>query len=395
MKDKDIQGISEIMYRYAPNNNSSKKYLYQYRTLDGFWSILTSDSFWATNARFSNDTEEQKLGIELINRFFHSNDTEVEINSGDMGGLLEDCYIICFCGDDDKLSQWRGYAAEGGVSIGFDFSTIRPYYICTDMEELKLYNECIQVTYLARDIPEVTFKQVFDYSKNQLNSQESSEIVKAIIPIIKHYGFNEENEYRLVFSGKRLNRFVQYKNAKGEKIPYIVVKAGSKNKRKRVALRFPFQMDNKDEIIARIKKELYKKLHIQVEIIDCYKDKYTNRNCAGCIKKNIGSNLDAEFEQCKRNKGYTFTPEKAIYISDCQKQEEVFDIVYDILHNFHKWNKQDCPKVWCEGHLPIRKITVSPGKRKMEIKESIEHYCRHTYWLKDVDIEESIIPYRS
>lgn len=41
-------------------------YIYQYRSLDNFWSIIESDSFWATNARFSNDHEEQRLGMRKL-----------------------------------------------------------------------------------------------------------------------------------------------------------------------------------------------------------------------------------------------------------------------------------------------------------------------------------------
>ena len=95
-------------------------YVYQYRTLESFWAIIESDSFWATNARFSNDHEEQKLGMKKIRELLGDDAKAVE--------SLGDCYIICFCDEGDKFSQWRGYAPEG-VSIGFDFNKVRPFYI--------------------------------------------------------------------------------------------------------------------------------------------------------------------------------------------------------------------------------------------------------------------------
>lgn len=52
-------------------------------------------------------------------------------------------------------------------------------------------------------------------------------------------------------------------------------------------------------------------------------------------------------------------------------------------------------KVWCKGHLPIRKIIVGPGEKQKEIKESLEFYRHTVYWLRYIDIEESKIPLRS
>lgn len=40
--------------------------LYHYTTLTGFEGVITSKGFWASDARFMNDAEEVRHGIELV-----------------------------------------------------------------------------------------------------------------------------------------------------------------------------------------------------------------------------------------------------------------------------------------------------------------------------------------
>lgn len=55
---------------------------------------------------------------EVLGETDHEKDDEIQ----------GDCYIVCFCDDNDRLSQWRGYAKEG-IAIGFDFRNTRPFFI--------------------------------------------------------------------------------------------------------------------------------------------------------------------------------------------------------------------------------------------------------------------------
>ena len=57
---------------------AEERYVYQYRSLDSFWAIVQSDSFWATNARFSNDLEEQNLGRKKINLLLPEDSVKVK-----------------------------------------------------------------------------------------------------------------------------------------------------------------------------------------------------------------------------------------------------------------------------------------------------------------------------
>lgn len=79
--------------------NTEKEHFqfYHYTSLPVLFSILEGDAFWASNARFSNDAMEEKLLK-----------SDYKLNRDD--------YAICFCSEDDILSQWRGYCHEGGAS---------------------------------------------------------------------------------------------------------------------------------------------------------------------------------------------------------------------------------------------------------------------------------------
>ena len=148
--------------------------VYQYRSFKSFWQILKSDSFWATNARFSNDEEEQQFGMEIIAALF--GDKCLEDNQNDNFGLNEN-YIICFCKEDDKLSQWRGYAPEGGVSMGFDFGMPRAFSIINSESDSSddLSNSIPQyvgldtVRYIDPKRSNQSFDDYCDYCHKELN----------------------------------------------------------------------------------------------------------------------------------------------------------------------------------------------------------------------------------
>ena len=101
--------------------------------------------------------------------------------------------------------------------------------------------------------------------------------------------------------------------------------------------------------------------------------------------------------------------DNSVFISQGNNQKEIFECVYSCVAEFNQRilkkagvakdgkSSKKCSqkiKVWCEGHLPIRSITVGPSKNQANIKEAISYYCKHTYWLRDVAVDVSAIPFR-
>lgn len=403
--------ISEFYDNYARLSHTNYSMIYQYRDLDSFWNIIDSDSFWASNARFSNDKAEQTMGIQELKKLL--NDSEKERLK------LEDCYIICFCKKDDKLSQWRGYA-KNGVSIGFDFHAVLPFYVD---KKIRIYNSCYDVNYIKKDLPldelEYTFKVTRDENGNLTKLPQH-------IPYIKHAGFEEEEECRLVFFNKSgsIDSYVHYREgSRHERIPYIKVGLKSEDDdKKNCTIRL---LIGKSPVSGQKVSDIYdiiknRTMALNAKVISCFDPEMSSTSCKehddvacwGCSQRLINPMKDCsqnyEYQECGYTKNMGFCPETArnyiankdlnyIMISAGKNQEAVFKVVDQIITEYNNEITLEDNKisVWCEGHLPIRTITVGPLENREEIKESIEHYCRNHYWLKYVKVKMSSIPYRS
>ena len=157
------------------------------------------------------------------------------------------------------------------------------------------------------------------------------------------------------------------------------------------------QREVRDIIERQLKKgkiAIGPKVKMYIEIVECGNVTVQEKQCIGCMQKRFyhAQNYNDKWKSCKKDGDVFYVEEDAVFISQCKNQDKVFDILYNALH---EKLKDDAPKIWCEGHLPIRTITVGPRADKEQVKESIEHYCKHTYWLKDVEVKASTIPYRS
>ena len=81
-----------------------------------------------------------------------------------------------------------------------------------------------------------------------------------------------------------------------------------------------------------------------------------------------------------------------IYISASKFQEQIYlKIKQGIIQQSLSANV----KIWCDGHLPLRKVIVGPSKDAQYMAQSIREYIRTKYWLRDVDVEISKIPLRT
>lgn len=49
--------------------------------------------------------------------------------------------------------------------------------------------------------------------------------------------------------------------------------------------------------------------------------------------------------------------------------------------------------VYCKGHLPVKEIIVAPTYDRERIAEQVERFCKSKYWLSNVSVKQSKIPY--
>lgn len=403
-------GIPNVRNPLVARENALPGIYYHYTSLGTLWAVLDGETLRATQACFSNDSEEVKKGKHLIAQICQSNyrrDSCVEnrllmdyANSLVHDSAVDiDCYIVCFCGNDDKLSQWRAYCRNDGVSIGFAFDGTEPYYYFNDMpagkqperkaliypvwylDETTTIDKKIHHNVVSdEDISEQILKKISEI-RRLADFQIEKAVLESTIPLIKHAGFYEEDEYRLLVCNTQseqggsspfpLDPYIQIREDGGIQNPYINIR--------------------------------FAKKHPEPEESDPLKKKASPVSPVQKIRLyNISKKLKELIH--KRFSMFTITEESipndtrsqiVIGIGDEKSQQTVFESVERAVAEVCKNAEKECVKIWCEGHLPIRSIRVSPCENQEQVIRSIRHYCTHKkYWLKYVDVVGSLIPYR-
>lgn len=273
-----------------------------------------------------------------------SNDSTEERLLNEMEESTHDDYSICFCEEGDKLSQWRGYCHNGGASIKFnireplEYSILHKDYDTTHRYEL-YENLPLQVIYVESSPESVSM--YWNEIKTRLDKHKDiSE--EEIVPYIKNVAFYEECEARMVFMNEEGNlsnciRFRTLKN--GVKVPYMVVKHGN---------------------IGRM---------------------------LGSCTTDPTYYSDEKIEELANN-------HEDIWIEEGSNQEAVY---YEIRKRIEEFSKKN-PRlrkihIYCKGHLPIDEIIVAPTDDRERISEQIKRFCDSKYWLRDVKVMQSSIPF--
>ena len=318
--------IKKYMSRLDEDNLLTNTYIH-YTSINSAFAILDGDAFWASNVRFSNDeTEEKMLQLE---------------NSSE-----RDDYIICFCTENDMLSQWRGYCHNGGVAIKLNLGYTQQYSILhADYEESGKY-----ITYFNTPLPVIYLNNKDKSTKVRRNMEQdisstyntSYITIEDMLPYLKNGHFREEREVRMEFSnkGESLSKCIRFRTLQdGVKVPYIVVKHGDAGK--------------------------------------------MQGSCA------------TEIEQYDDDKIMQMSTHKEIiWIEEGNDQEKKYYDMVTHIEDFKKRNNWEKPvKILCKGRLPVEKITVAPTYDRNRKAEQIKRFCQSKYWLRNVVVEVSDIPY--
>lgn len=332
---KKGEWVNEVIKRLGiedANGNRVQRKFYHYTSLENLFNVMEGDSFWASNMCFSNDDSE---GTVLRDRGF----TEL------------DNYIVCFCDHPDQLSQWRGYCPNGGASIELALNSIRAFSVLhADYDTSKrfelYYNTPLPVMYVKNDEKNLN-KALEAIEKTNIDTPNSPKYAPAemrdIVPYLKNDKFSEEREIRLAFFNwdGSLYDCIRFRTlANGVKVPYMVVR-----------------MDNIGKIATR-----------------CSFD--------------VGS-INSDFFDELNDNGID-----EILIPEGSNQESIFNEVNKKVqeHNNKRGDKLQI-HIFCQGHLPIKKITISPMHGQQRIKEQVRRYCYSKYWLRNVEVVCSEIPY--
>lgn len=246
------------------NDLPNQGILYHYTSLLGLKGIVENGKIWATNILYLNDSEEFFNAMEAFNSVFDTMwDTPEEIDSlneseqdflSSLSHRIEDIFednedgfkvfVSSFSENADKLSQWRGYCPSGsGICIGFDFENLNNLSGCQLVK-------CIYVKQSMSSSEEQDgFNQVYKFIKgyltafqsfeNEENRKEKTKILlqdfeKDFLKFaarIKHPGFKEENEWRLILTlDEKSDDKILYRSGKSMLVPYVEIDIRDKNK---------------------------------------------------------------------------------------------------------------------------------------------------------------------
>ncbi len=369
--------------------------LYHYTKLDTLWKILGSDSLFARNIRFSNDFNEYLTGRDTIEKFVNGLQDMEELKKEKILKKIREnpmmYFMVCFCEDGDLLSQWRGYA-QNGVSIGMDFTGgicgeenlalhVEEFCVLNNMKYRQMVGDeqngkynmegnslmFLQMPYKVQYVSKTEILNGKSDMKNILQElydgdEDDSTRLLEYIPYIKDIGFREEGEYRLIYDMELLgvskahsdsvrSKKLEFLDSENLKKPYINVEFG--------------KPDNKSSNVKTI--------------------------WVGGEAREIADKIDNRYTDLK----IQLVDQTGICIGEGNNQEEMQVTIEKIIESSLVLQYKETIKIWCKGHLPIRKIIVGPSEKQNEIKESLEYYKRTIYWLKYVDIDVSAIPLRN
>lgn len=197
--------------------------LFHYTTAAGLLGILQNANIWATDLKFLNDAEESIYARDMVISAIRSMENPVldpshsahehgqgaidifaqyhkfvlnELETSEFG-----VYVTCFCESGDLLSQWRGYGKDHGYAIEFTKEAIHD--AVTAITAYGPATGLFKVQYgldSAAGIVGSAIRAVADFNLNHpgVKAEYSAMTVSSMLARIKHPGFAEEQEWRLV-----------------------------------------------------------------------------------------------------------------------------------------------------------------------------------------------------
>jgi hypothetical protein len=198
---------------FAPQNmlRSGALLLYHYTDLNGLVSIVENHDLWLTHSKYSNDSEEMTHGISVAKKTIEdaitarTHDPVYLDTLSKLSMQAEGVYICCFCEEDNLLSQWRGYGANGtGVSLQMaptEFANVagpdNPHGLLRFWKVF--YDPQIQTQIISQAIayyaPSVNAGQ-----DPMILARKAADAIRFFIPTFKNSDFAEEKEWRLLFT---------------------------------------------------------------------------------------------------------------------------------------------------------------------------------------------------
>jgi hypothetical protein len=233
-KDKVLDPIPEVP-------------LYHYTSLEGLLGIVGSKTLRATHIAHLNDSNELTVAVDLLESAVIQRLRTPSVHAEDQKCLdqlsewlahrflLEHLLFTCsFTEAGNLLSQWRAYCPpSAGVSLGFHASELMDAADAQGFQlvqaiynrdaQLLLINEWLDFVLATKDGQEESPAKCHPSQSYHSHFRANEEALLQIAARMKHRGFAEEREWRLVSKvGRDLqDPKLKFRAGKTRLIPYI------------------------------------------------------------------------------------------------------------------------------------------------------------------------------
>lgn len=215
--------------------------LFHYTSQEGLLGILEGWTLWASKISHLNDAAELVLALDLARKKIESKNV-VDIVKDQ---LLDDIdmmshgsiniFVFSLTANGDQLSQWRGYAPAGaGYSIGFSTGFLTAaaagsmrFYLGPCSYEPAIHDRVISEI-VDNGVSRILNRVPTDAS-SFLGSMPFSDALYFAAPFLKHEGFSEEAEWRLVSRPiSCVNPRFKHRPGRSRLVPYFELPLGDR-----------------------------------------------------------------------------------------------------------------------------------------------------------------------
>lgn len=179
------------------------KILYHYCSFETFNNIIRNHTLRFSDVTKSNDSEEILFVINCYYNYLtqkHKDCSDklfIHMFKYEIDKIIKSkkFYTFCMSSKKDLLSQWRGYAPNGGFAIGFNFDKLTNYI--KNLEILSSKIKLQKLDYIDKNNP----RKLHDEFEKWNNSSpfDNIEDLLQLAVINKNKEFKEECEYRMFF----------------------------------------------------------------------------------------------------------------------------------------------------------------------------------------------------
>jgi Protein of unknown function (DUF2971) len=165
--------------------------LYHYTTFDGLHGILKDSALRATFSETLNDGSEWEFGKSVIRRYPIPEGTSQEPAPPPSMVIPppKAIFVTCFCEESNLLSMWRSYTGQGGgFCLGFEGPKLNT-----------LQRDNLIVGSFAARLVKVYYGEKPRSELEQLLRCGGHSMAEWVLEnMIKHHGFQEEKEWRII-----------------------------------------------------------------------------------------------------------------------------------------------------------------------------------------------------